>query len=503
MRHDRLPARATQRGISTLLISMLLLAILTVITILATSFGLFEQKTSGNEYRYKLAFQAAEAGMNQSIEYLKVNTRNMLSEASGGWLYPANMLWQPCSSVAPATMTLDPCLSEPDSARRASMYRYIGTATGALPLSNVLPGAKMQTFDATGSSSAGSTQFATTYRTFAALCRLDMSTGVPRCSLHPTQEGTFYVTLVSRGQLTDESTVATVKQAFAAFNVLGATPDAPLIASGTAVGLGNAQIIPNPNAGGFTVPISVWSKGNATVDGASFATCNLGEWLANSGTPAPTPDDLLNGVCASCTCNNLCPGYGLLSGNAQSCAAAKAKLEGEDILDVDSNFSDASPKLRDSKYFPSDMFAYMFGVPSSTAVTYLTKNAQSLLDCGTLTSASAGLYWYNSTAACKPANDVGTLQNPVVLVSDGVVEMPANHQFFGVIYVRSTAGTGDLLKASGTPQIYGSVILEGDANLAGSPTIVYNKAVLQNIRNSPSFLRYGPVPGSWSDNWLN
>lgn len=499
----RIHAPRQQRGITTLLIALLLLAILTVITILSTSFGLFEQRITGNEYRYKLAFQAAEAGMNQSIEYVKVNTSKMLSTASGGWFFPANKQWQPCTTAVPSSMTLDPCMAESDMTRRNNMYRYVGTASGALPLSDALPGAAMQTFNATGSSTAGSSQFPTSYRTFATLCRLDMSAGVPRCSLAPTTEGTFYVTLVSRGSLTNENTVATVKESYGAFNVLGATPDTPLIAAGTAIGLGNAQIVPNPNAGGFTVPLSIWAKGNANVDGASFATCNLGEWLANSGTPAPSADDLLNGVCESCTCNGLCPGYGLLSGNAQSCAVAKDKIEGGDILDVDSNFSDATPKLRDSKYFPPDLFAYVFGVPSTSADTYLTANATLLADCTTLTSASKGLYWHNSTADCKPANDVGSLQDPVVLVSDGKVELVGKHKFFGIIFVRSTAGNTDLLKAVGGGQVYGSVILGGDATMGGNPTIIYNKAVLQNVRNSPSFLRYGPVPGSWSDSALN
>ena len=55
------------------------------------------------------------------------------------------------------------------------------------------------------------------------------------------------------------------------------------------------------------------------------------------------------------------------------------------------------------------------------------------------------------------------------------------------------------MKASGTPHVYGAILLEGDASLSGTPTIIYNEAVLNNVRNSPDFLRYGPVPGSWSD----
>lgn len=487
----------TQRGASTLLIAMLLLAILTVASIFATAYGVYEQRTSANEYRHKLAFQAAEAGLNQSIEYIKVNTRTMLSTASGGWLFAGAPRWQPCTTALPGGMELDPCLAEPDATRRASMYRYVGGTNGILPLSESLPSATNQTFTTTGGDTAA---FETTYDTYATLCRLDLTTATPRCSLSPTSEGTFYVTVISTGALTNEASTASVKQSFGTFRLLGATPDAPLITAGTAVGLGNAQIIPNPAAGVdpdyFT--LSVWAYGDAQVDGASFATCHLGEWLDN-GDPSAT--DRLNGVCADCTCNGLCPGgFGLLSGDAKSCPAAKDKMEGEDILDVDSHFSDAVPKARDSKYFPPDLFEYMFLVPWSMAETYLTANAE-LTDCTDLTAASSGLYWYKGTD-CQLGATIGSVQDPVVLVSDGPVSMSANGQFFGVIFVTKNAPT-DGFKAAGGGQVYGSVILEGNAKMSGNPTIVYNKAVLQNVRNSNNFLRYGPIPGSWSDTVFN
>lgn len=496
MNSIQLNPRRRQRGVSTLLIAMLLLAILTVIAIFSANVGLFEQRTSGNEYRYKLAFQTAESGVNQSIEFLRGNSRQMLSTATGGWLPPATTArWQSCADPLPGGMALDPCLAESDAVRRSNMYRYVGSTSGVLPVAGMMSGAAAIT------TSGGGANFATSYQTFATLCRLDMTIPEkPVCSSAPTEEGTFYVTIVSRGQLVDESAEAIVKQSFGTFRLLGAVPAAPLIAAGTATGLGNAQIIPNPDAGGFSLPVSIWSSGNATIDQASFASCQLGEWLANYGTPAPSSSDILDGVCKSCTCNGLCPGYGLLSGDAKSCAVAKDKIEGEDILDVDANYSDASPKVRDSKYFPTDLFEYVFEVPSSQSNDYLTKYAKPLADCATLTAASEGLYWYKGTD-CRLGNNVGSLQYPVVLVSDGPVTVPANGTYFGILFVRSNAGTGDLLKASGGGQIYGSVILEGQANIAGNPTIVYNKAVLKNISNSPAFVRYGPIPGSWSDRY--
>ena len=491
-----------QQGVSTLLIAMLMLGILTVVTIFATVSGVNEQRTSGNEYRYKLAFQASEAGLNQAIEFLKVNTRQMLSSTGTGWFAAGSERWIPCASGLPAGMTVDPCLAEPNLARRSNMYRYVGGTGGVLPLSEVLPAGASQTFTSTGGTVAnGGAQFATTYRTYATLCRLDMSLVTPVCALAPVQGSAFYVTAISVGALTDESSTATVKQSYGTFRLLGGQPAAPLIAAGTAIGLGNAQIIPNPDAAGFGVPISVWAKGNADVSGASFATCQLGEWLANDGTPTPSAQNLLDGVCESCTCNGLCPGYGLLSGNASSCQGSPANnLEGEDVLDVDAHTSNAG--LRDSKYFPDDLFAYIFGVPSSAADAYLTQNATAITDCSTLNASSSGLYWYTTvggTCSLPNSTTVGSLENPVVLVSNGRIDKQGNDPIFGLLYVRSVAGTGELLKITGGSKVYGSVVLEGAASMGGSPTIVYNKTVLENIFNSPKFTRYGPIPGSWSD----
>lgn len=479
-----------QRGVSTLLIAMLLLAILTIITIFAARYGVNEQRTSGNEYRYKMAFQVAEAGLHQSVEYIKLNTTDMLSTVSGGWLFPGNSLWQPCTDALPGGMTVDPCLAQSDS---SGMYRYVGATNGILPVSGIMP--KLE--GTAGTDKVG--EFPASYDSYAALCRLDLTIPTaPHCALSPSTGDAFYVTVVSRGTLDDEGATATVKQSFGTFHLLGGTPAVPLIAAASTIGLGNAQIVPNPDAGGFGVPLSIWSKGDAQVDGASFATCQLGEWLDNAGNPAPTAEDLLNGVCESCTCNGLCPGYGLLSGNAQACAEAKDKLEGEDILDIDSNSSDAVPKVVDSKYFPDDLFAYVFGVASGAPEQmYLDTYATKITDCAQLGPTNGGLYWYTGSGCSL--GDVGSLRRPVILVSDAVVTINANSQFYGIIFVRQEAGTGELLKATGGPQVYGSVVLEGGAKMAGNPTIVYNKAVLANIRNSPDFVRYGPIPGTWSD----
>lgn len=501
-RHMKNAPKRLQQGVSTLLIAMLLLAILTIITLFAARFGVSEQRTSGNEYRYKMAFHVAEAGLQQSMEYIKLNTAEMVSTTSGGWLYSLNPKWQPCDQAT--TMTPDPCMAEPDAFRRSGMYRYVGAGSGVLPVDLVMP-----KFDATNNvNQVGG--FNAAYKSFAALCLLDMSNPAsPQCALNPATRGDFYVTVVSQGTLEDENTVATVKQSYGTFRLLGLAPEAPLIAASSSA-LGNTQIVPNPNAGGFGVPVSIWSKGNALVGGAggaSFATCHLGEWLT---TGSPSLQDQLNGVCADCSCNQLCPGYGLLSGkSSSSCSGGNGPFESEDILDNDGGAKPADDKVVDvvASDFPTSLFAYVFrkscnqefSTNCPEAQKFLTENAKKIpstatADCSALNQSSRGLYWNTGTCSLNQAQ-IGTLERPVVLVSDTDVSLAANTRFFGIIFVRGGSG----FNGAGGGQVYGAVVLEGDAAIAGGPTIVYNKAVLANIGNSSDFVRYGPISGSWSD----
>ena len=493
--------RRLQRGLSTLLMAMLLLAIVTVIALFAAAYAAYEQRAAGNDFRYKVAFHAAESGLGRGLSFVKANTRQMLSTTAGGWLFDgAGRRWQPCSQAKPATVVVDPCLAEPDSGVRQNMYRYVGpdvAGDGTLPLA----AANASISVVAGSGASGTFQAA--QRVYATLCRLDVSTGTPRCSLAPTNEGTFYVTLVSQGSIAAENATATVKQSFGTFRLLGAAPAAPLIAAGTSVALGSATIVPNPNAGGFGVPVSVWAQKAVDIGGsANFQSCHFGDWLANDHGKPPSGEDALNGVCRNCDCKDLCPGYGLISGDAKSCAVAKDKIEGEDILDANGS-SEGSMQVLGTRNFPSDLFRYVFGIPNSDADKYLTDNAQPLADCSTLSATSGGLYWFKGTGTCSvSAAAIGSVLEPVVLVSNGPVALGSTTEFYGIIFVRSTAGA-DALTTGGNPQVYGSVILEGGAAIKGNPAIIYNRAVLQNIRNSPNFLRYGPVPGSWSDNAFN
>src|SRR6478752_204879 len=98
----RASAPRRQRGVTTLAITLSLLAILTIIVLASSSAGLFEQKTATNDNRSKLAQQAAEYALSVGGEFLKANVVNIASNAdANGWLTSggANLHWRSCNGI--------------------------------------------------------------------------------------------------------------------------------------------------------------------------------------------------------------------------------------------------------------------------------------------------------------------------------------------------------------------------------------------------------------------
>jgi len=67
------PGFAKQNGAASLLISLVVLALITVVTLFASKSILTEQKIANNDVRAKQAFEAAEAGLSAAITYLSEN----------------------------------------------------------------------------------------------------------------------------------------------------------------------------------------------------------------------------------------------------------------------------------------------------------------------------------------------------------------------------------------------------------------------------------------------
>ncbi|MCU0624606.1 MAG: hypothetical protein MUF53_12210 [Gemmatimonadaceae bacterium] len=89
--------------------------------------------------------------------------------------------------------------------------------------------------------------------------------------------------------------------------------------------------------------------------------------------------------------------------------------------------------------------------------------------------------------------DIGTASDPIVLVADGSIEFgAAPATVHGLVYSRAASWT-----TGGSGTIRGAAIAEGDLNVVGTLDIVFDGAVLARLRaTTGSFVQ---VPGSWRD----
>ena len=596
-----------QRGIGTLLIAIVLLGIVTVLTLFSLSVGVYEQHTSTNESRYKLAHEAAQAGLDQGLEYIKamsasVTTATGLAGGTVGWLPTAatktDGKWQYCGAgVSGNSGGWSPCDTiEPGNTnsaiRAAYMYYTAGAANTPKALSMSDDSGNLMFVDATGTASAQTLttmgKFPVDYEVKALLCLLTATNTCQTKSWatssgnwpQPGQSykdpatglGLFAITLVSQSRLVAATTTvdtenaqAVLKATTASFRVITAPPDVPLVASSSVTGLGNAEIVTNPNGGGTGIPLSIWSQGCIHVtasDGcgssnASFATCQPGEFFMtggpNTGVCSPKAPSTgaacqyqnsttCKGGGSGCSCSGIAQlagnggspyGLGALSGHYGTNTVAGPDLLGgpgtAGILPPTQFFPlsplNIPPGLGTSPPYDNTPFEYMFSTrvadknsvilastsnPSVDAATdWLNKTfGAPMSGCGTLNANSKGFLWTTKGATCDlPNGQVGTPSNPVTLVVQGDLTFGAGTTFFGIVFVRSPAGIGGSVvtagsynvKATGSPQLYGAMIIEGTPTITGSPQLIYDANTLRNVVNAPPNTRMGILPGSWSD----
>ena len=563
------PAR--QRGITTLVIAILLLLILSVVTALSVNVGVFEQRSAANEHRAQMVQTATEAAMNQAVEYLRANagqitnTKQNLSGGMNGWMFDPDedgdtFRWQRCSQTyAPSGLDIDPCQAIPSTEtqvidavgttniKKNQMYRFMSAGSARLPLSEKFQG-DAQLFDDVGG-------FPIAYETYATMCILDvapMDLGLlPVCSLNPERKGQVVINVMSRARLGNESADSEVKQTVVTIGAGLNAPNVPIIASGGVDGLGSAQIVPNPNAGGNGAYLSIWSASDVDISkvngGGSGAmrTCHLGEFL-KSDDP-----EFYDGttICPDCACSKTDPDTGLISGKDPSTPG----YEGTDILDVDGSATyDPDPstslgQLPDNTFFPEEpldddtndyddtLFEYTFGqdvadentsgsYDSATAYrtncpdskdldvdgnttelincadAYLATLFTQVADCDDLGPSSNGYLWVR-IQDCKIGQQVGTPSRPVVLVSDSCLDVLGKTEFYGLLFIRyrDDCGANTNFFARGGGQIYGVVISEGAVKIRGSVQIIYNQDVIDSLAATAGGSNFAVIPGSWSD----
>ena len=133
-------------------------------------------------------------------------------------------------------------------------------------------------------------------------------------------------------------------------------------------------------------------------------------------------------------------------------------------------------------------------------------------------STLSGVIWCQSNCDVGSNTQLGTPQNPVVLVIDGAARIQG--RVFGLIFLRTLANGATLTPSLGYTQtateiidggsanlrmnagasVYGSVVVQGQVEKAnGTAAIIYDATVLGNIGNNPNNNRFSTLPGAWND----
>ncbi len=517
--HSHHPNRTpSKQSGAVLLVAVVLLLLAGLMTLFALNVGMFEQRSTANDLRGKMVNDVAEGGLSHGFEFLMRQNR--------GWM-DTTTRWELCQP----TDTKFPCGAIPQfepgttTPRRATMYRYKGTAGSIANISDDLDKYMLPLANTISTVAGG---FNVAYGVAPVLCFVkkplvsDPVDTPVRCTTTIAKATKQRIaTFVSVASIPGEAARTTLTQAVGQYalldNLLGKPP---ITAAGSVDLTGTLQIVTNPDGGGPGVPVSVWTRRNIQKTGTPN-TCYADEFFryGAKGGPGGTPA-LVDGIltCNACGCDSDKSLSYDDSGNSQD--------EGMDILDIDGNTA-GTPIAKQINYdvvpseFPCDLFEYTFGVKSwsdgglpdppyddyfcekkitaaytpswNQAVTrtigvdeaYLYKNAKYIMSNGladalailpgsgkttgfTYPSASmSGMVWCQTGCGIGPAQTLGSPSKPVILVADGDTLIQGT--VFGLVFIRST-GTADLsatsggnapLRLNGKAAIYGAVVVQG------------------------------------------
>lgn len=480
--------RNRQTGGLTIFTAIMVLIILTLMIFYAARVGLFEQRVSANEVRQKTAFHAAEAVLDQGVQYLLANAQLVLSSSTDafadgaggttrdGWF--ASNTWVACDGTN--TLLADhPCGGETPMKVGSFYYDDPDTNTGvdSLPI--------------------GVTGFpeGVTARLSANICFVTLTTpDAATCEASPltaeaAAESFMIITLLSYGfsdctDITDISTCqgeATVAKPLANYKNLAGAPTVPLVTKSTFPPTGTAVVVPNPNGGGVGVPISAWINDNGSghecenpeadvLSSGSWNTCEMEEWYGQNHLP--------EGI--ACTQPNC------------SCTEAESisykKTGTTTVIGID---------IVPDTDFPCNLLETFFG-PTAVDYTNIKRDATKLDGCSLLTDGISGFFWI-SGSDCRLNNvTLGSPESPIILISAALTTtIVGNVDIFGVLYIYDGEEPLADVFGAGTASIYGALIVDAKIDkFAGTFNIVYSEGVLLAAAGLNGM---GGVNGGWRD----
>ena len=482
----QIPGPGRQRGAMTIFAAVTLLSLLTLMLLYSSRIQQAEQRISANEYRQKLAFHAAESAADQVVEYILANSSRVLSgesealpDGSGGsrpgWFDPSGGVWAPCPANAGSE---HPCGGEIPAGNISTAYFYDDQTTTTTGLFDTIPiNSDMLPAESTA-------------RVSAVLCHVDLANPTGSCMTAPTAgdditRTSFVITVLAYGfadcaDPTNTETClvsANIALPLTNYSLARGAPPVPLTAKTTFPPTGTAEIVPNPNAGGIGVPVSVWananeacSDGETLVGSGNWATCEFHEWYESDEIPVGM-------ACENPSC---------------SCSAPEAisyTVGTEDMMGID---------ILEDPEFPCDLFEFFFDIPKSQY--QLVKSAAKVIEnCDGLGPDSHGIYWVSgSECRLDGTNVIGSPKWPIMLISAAqTTTFTGNNNLFGVVFLTDAEVPAAEWNASGTNIVYGSVILDAKLDaFVGTFKVIYNKDVSMLAAGITGI---GTLSGGWRD----
>lgn len=247
-----------QQGMVTIIVAVVILVVITIMVLFAARVGIFDQRMSANEARYKEAFAIAEAGLDFAAERF---------ESEFTRLYDG-------SNNTTSNTTLLTVLA---NSQFASNTKIDGTT----------PEANEPYFTAT----------------------------IIDSGVSPTGSAINAYTVVATGVGSDGTATATIQRQFSMAYVFGgAVPEVPIIVGGSVGTGGNFNIVANPNGGGPGVPVSIWTGPNnsdVTVTSSS-ATCHFEFYVggnAQCSNPSGKQENISRGTNPATAISSYDPTY--------------------------------------------------------------------------------------------------------------------------------------------------------------------------------------------------
>lgn len=408
-----------QRGAASLILVSLLLIVMSIVVTFANRSIIFEQKTSANQYRYTLAFEAAEAGLAWGQSML--NTQTYLTASCDVSSNSADRRFKDrYLKIIPETTEIQPWVTAGPAGFPAVaacvFYKESDTIDCSCPdnfkadlnpsIIYTVPNAVAPT------NAAGYTPgFAIAFETNSATGTVDLVS--------------YGCTVATNSTTCAGDARAIVRTSIGQVSGLSTPPAAPLTARGN-VSIGSAALgvhNPDPNTNGVTI--------NA---GGNIDANNLSKFSTIPGTPP----------------------YTTLVGNDVS---LREKSE-------DSMFT---------TFFGMSKTAYK----ALPATHVLTCTSCTETDVQTAYDAGHRQLWINGELNMNANTTIGSETDPFVMVVNESIHMNGNLQIYGVMY--SAATTWDNTGGGGA-LLRGAAISEGNYTGNGTPDYYYDPLVMRRIR---------------------